>query len=58
MKKENILQECSDPAQEFTIQIPCVLAERVAAYASENKTTVSGVVIEALDFFLRDQERR
>jgi hypothetical protein len=46
---------CSDPAQEITIRIPCRLAERVAAFAADNQTSVSSVVIEALDYFLREQ---
>ncbi|HSO62537.1 MAG TPA: hypothetical protein VLR50_16005 [Desulfobacterales bacterium] len=47
---------CSDPTQDVTIRIPCVLAERVAAYAKDNAGTFSSVVIEALDFFLRGQK--
>jgi hypothetical protein len=44
---------CSDPTQEISIRIPCALADRVAAYASDNQSTVTSVIIEALDFFLR-----
>lgn len=44
---------CSDPTEEITITIPCALAERIAAYAAENRSTVSSVVVEALDYFLR-----
>ncbi len=44
---------CSDPTEEITIRIPCTLAERVAAYATDNQSTVTSVIIEALDFFLR-----
>jgi len=33
--------------------LPCPLAERVERYAKENKTDVSGVLIEALDSLLR-----
>jgi hypothetical protein len=44
---------CSDPTEEFTIRIPCALAERVAAYATDNQSSVTTVIIEALDFFLR-----
>ena len=47
---------CSDSTQNVTIRIPCVLAERVAAYAKDNNSTFSSVVIEALDFFLRGQK--
>jgi len=35
--------------------LPCPLAERVERYARENETDVSGVLIEALDVFLRKQ---
>jgi hypothetical protein len=49
---------CGDPAEEITIRIPCPLAERVAAFAADNRTSVSSVVIEALDYFLREQPPR
>jgi hypothetical protein len=49
---------CADPAQDITIRIPCPLAERVAAFAADNQTSVASVVIEALDFFLREQPPR
>jgi len=44
---------CSDPTEEITVHIPCALAERIAAYAADNQSTPSSVIIEALDFFLR-----
>jgi hypothetical protein len=44
---------CNDPTEEITVHIPCALAERIAAYAADNHSTVSSVIIEALDFFLR-----
>jgi hypothetical protein len=44
---------CPDPTEEITIRIPCALAGRVAAYAADNQSTVTSVIIEALDFFLR-----
>jgi len=44
---------CNDPTEEITVHIPCALAERIAAYAADNRSTVSSVIIEALDFFLR-----
>jgi hypothetical protein len=53
MGKKNTPTACEDPTQEFTIQIPCVLADRIAAYAQENETTASNVVVEAVDNFLR-----
>jgi hypothetical protein len=49
---------CSDPTEEINIRIPCVLAERVAAYARESGGTVANVIIEALDFFLMRQPPR
>jgi hypothetical protein len=53
MKHDEIALDCQDPTQEMTIRIPCVLAERVSAYARDNATTFSSVIVEALDFFLR-----
>ena len=50
---KNSKDRCADPAEDITIRIPCALAERIAAYAADNQTSVSSVVIEALDFFLR-----
>ncbi len=55
MTKE-IKDLCQDPTQSVTIDLPCALAERVERYAKENKTDVTGVLIEALDGFLRQQE--
>jgi hypothetical protein len=50
--------QCDDPTQDITIPIPCPLAERVAAFAADNHTSVASVVIEALDYFLREQMPR
>ena len=47
---------CSDATQQFTIHLPCRLAERVDKYAKENGNTVTGVVIEALDVLLRGRK--
>lgn len=44
-----------DETQQITIHLPCRLAERAEKYANENGNTVTGVVIEALDTFLRGQ---
>jgi hypothetical protein len=57
MHDENFADQCQDPSEELTLRIPCALAERVAAFASENGSTLSSVVIEALDFFLRHRPR-
>jgi hypothetical protein len=39
--------------QQITIHLPIRLAERAEKYAKENGNTITGVVIEALDTFLR-----
>ncbi len=44
-----------DDIQQITILLPCRLAERAKKYAKKNGNTVTGVVIEALDAFLRVQ---
>ena len=44
---------CLGETQTFTIDLPCRLAERAERYARDNGNTVTGVVIEALDSFLR-----
>ena len=44
--------------KDFNIRIPSRLAERVEAYASANNATITGVVIEALDTFLREQQNK
>jgi hypothetical protein len=44
---------CSDDTEQITVDIPCLLAQRVQKYALENGDTVGGVVIDALDFYLR-----
>ena len=53
MEDQNFKDQCADLMQELNIRIPCRLAERIEAYASENSTTLTNVVIEALDAFLR-----
>ena len=47
---------CDDDTQQFTIHLPCRLAERAEKYANDNGYTITGVVIEALDTFLRVQQ--
>jgi hypothetical protein len=39
--------------QQITIQLPNRIIERVEKYGKENGNTITGVVIEALDSFLR-----
>ena len=44
--------------KDLQMQIPPDLAERVRTFASENNYTVEGVVIEALDIFIREQKKK
>ncbi len=54
MEKEDILAECSDPEKEsITIELPCAMAARVVKLAEEKNTSLSNILIEALDSFLR-----
>jgi predicted HicB family RNase H-like nuclease len=53
---ENFKDQCSDITKEFKLHIPCILAKRVEAYASDNNTSINSIVIEALDSFLRVQK--
>jgi len=43
----------ADPTQTLNIERPCQMVERIERYAKENEATVTGVLIEALDSFLR-----
>jgi hypothetical protein len=58
MPSDNFKDQCSDMTKEFNIQIPCRLAERIEAYVKENNVDINGIVIEALDTFLRDQKNK
>ena len=42
--------------QQITIQLPNRIIERAEKYGKENGNTITGVVIEALDAFLRGQD--
>jgi len=58
MPKDTVSIQCSAPTQELTIKIPCRLAKRIEAYADKKGDEITGVVIEALDVFLREQKGR
>jgi hypothetical protein len=53
---QTIKDQCADPTKTITVEIPCRIAERVEAYANDNKTSFANVMIEALDAFLRSQK--
>ena len=55
MKKDPDLDQRDDMNPEQNIRIPYRLAQRVKAYAQQNQTELSQVVIEAIDTFLRGQ---
>ena len=44
---------CSDDTEPITVNIPCLLAQRVQKYAKEHGDTINGVIIDALDLYLR-----
>ncbi len=55
MKRDDLLNECSDPKESITIDLPCEMATRVQKLADDNNTSLSNILIEALDAFLRNQ---
>lgn len=54
MTEENHKEKTED----LHIRIPAILAKRVRNFASENDTSITGVVIEALDIFLREHNKQ
>jgi hypothetical protein len=40
MTEDTKSNECSDPTQNFTVELPCQMVERIERYAKENETTV------------------
>lgn len=47
---------CDNDTQQFTIHLPCRLAERAEKYAKETGNNITGVVIEALDALMRGKQ--
>jgi len=45
--------ECADPTQNFTVELPCRMVERIERCAKEKGTSVDNVLIEAIDLLLR-----
>lgn len=56
MLKETVNEQSPESSQELTIQIPHKLAMRIEAYAKETGADITGVVIEAVDVFLREKK--
>lgn len=57
MSSDEFETQCNNAAEEYTIQIPCTLAKRLNVFASENHTSITNVVVEAVDYFLRQQAK-
>jgi hypothetical protein len=53
---EELKNQCQDLTQSLTIELPCRMVERVERFAKENGMDAAGVLIEALDTFLRKQD--
>ena len=58
MKEKVIRDQCEDPTQEVTLQIPCRLVRRIESYSQQTGTHIAQVVIEALDGFLRANAKK
>jgi len=56
MPKDLNPNECKDPTQNFTVELPCRMVERIERYAKEKGTSVDNVLIEAIDVLLRSSE--
>jgi metal-responsive CopG/Arc/MetJ family transcriptional regulator len=56
MTKDTMANECADPMQNFTVELPCRIVERIERYAKEKGTSMPSVLIEALDSFLSKPE--
>ena len=56
MKDQDQPAQAVSDTQEITIQLPNRIIERAEKYGKENGNTITGVVIEALDTFLRGQD--
>jgi hypothetical protein len=54
---EELKNQCQDPTESLTIQLPCKMVERIERYAKENGMNIQGVLIEAVDGFLRGTGR-
>jgi hypothetical protein len=54
-KMRSAMKVDSPETKDLRVILPLRLAERVGAYAEEHNTTITNVVIEALDTFLRNQ---
>jgi len=52
---KQIKNECVEPTDSLIIELPCKMIERIEKYAQKHESSVNGVLLEALDTFLRQQ---
>ena len=52
---EELKDQCQDPTETLTVELPCQMLERIEKYAKKHKTNLTGVLIEALDNLLRKE---
>jgi hypothetical protein len=55
MMADEIQNECVEPTDNLTVELPCQMIERIEKYANKNDNTINGVLLEALDTFLRNK---
>lgn len=56
MPEDMNTKDCTDPTQNFTVELPCRMVERIERYAKKKATSVDNVLIEAIDVLLRRTE--
>lgn len=54
MKDDSPPITSSDDTEQITVQLPWRLIKRIERYANNHDNTATGVIIEALDTFLRE----
>lgn len=52
MSHQEIPNECSDPKESIVVELPCEMVMRVRKLAEEKDSSLSNILIEALDSFL------
>jgi hypothetical protein len=55
--KKSSLDQGDDSIRELSVRIPDRLAERLEAYTKQKNAEITQVVIESIDFFLRNQSK-
>jgi hypothetical protein len=55
--KEFCRDQGDETVRELNVKIPERLAQRLEAYAKQNNAEITQVVIESIDYFLRNQSK-